>query len=617
MPDESKPQSVQPLERRLATILCADVAGYSEMMATNEELTVRVFRGHREIFESLVSLHRGRIFNTAGDALLAEFNSAVEAVRCATEIQAALRTRNEHLASEERMLFRVGINLGDVIVQGGDLLGDGVNVAARIQTATAPGGICISGSVHDQIQNKLSLNFKLLGEQTYKNIAKPVRTYTINEEGAVTTAGRRTGWRAPAAVTAAVLMIAGAGYWGYLQYDTHRAEQLQVDARLAAQLAAQKQATEQAQQAAEEAKREAQAQAQKLVANEGLRRVQEERTRVEQDRKLLDAERRAAEAAKRQAADEGLRRVQEERTQLEQERKRLDAEKQAAETAKRQAAADETLRRAQEERAQLEQERKRLDAEKQAAETARKQAETSQRVAAPVAVSEPKSSEHYDGTYYGRLCNYVKGEERCWTVTLLVKGGVVEATWLSRKKENKSTAKGTVTANGSVELKISAWTRQNIPTSTVLSGRVTGDGITASGHWPDGIPVSGNWKRMQTAPTAPVLTDVPKLVASYDGTYNGQFCNQVPNQPPHCWSVALAVRNGFVEGSWSNKSKKTSMVRGAVTADGSVQLTLDAWTENGTPASARLLGRIVDGAITASGKWGSGTPVSGNWKRSP
>ena len=341
MPDESTPQSAQPLERRLATILCADVAGYSKMMSANEERTVRVFRGHREIFESLVNLHQGRIFNTAGDALLAEFNSAVEAVRCATEIQAALRTRNEHLVPEEKMQFRMGINLGDVIIQGGDLLGDGVNVAARIQTATAPGGICISGSVHDQIQNKLSLDFKLLGEQTYKNISKPVRTYTINEDAAVTTPARRTRWRVPAAIIAVVLAIAGAGYWGYQQYDAHRAEQLRVDASLAAQMAAQKQATEQAQHAAEEAKRVVQMQAQKLTAEEGQRRVQEERNRVEQDRKLLDAERRAAEASKRQAAEEGLRRTQEERTQLAQERNRLEAEKQTtAEAAKRQAAED-------------------------------------------------------------------------------------------------------------------------------------------------------------------------------------------------------------------------------------------------------------------------------------
>ena len=347
MPDESTPQSAQPLERRLATILCADVAGYSKMMAANEERTVRVFRGHREIFESLVNLHRGRIFNTAGDALLAEFNSAVEAVRCATEIQAALRTRNEHLAPEEKMQFRMGINLGDVIVQGGDLLGDGVNVAARIQTATAPGGICISGSVYDQIQNKLSLDFKLLGEQTYKNIAKPVRTYTINEGAAVTTPARRTGWRALAAITAAVLAIAGAGYWGYQQYDAHRAEQLRVDARLAAQLAAQKQATEQAQHAAEEAKREVQLQAQKLAAEEGQaparRRSAPESNRIENGSRRKGGPPRPRNGRRQ---DEGQRRAQEERTQLEQERKRLEAEKQAAEAAKRQAAEEGIAQRA-------------------------------------------------------------------------------------------------------------------------------------------------------------------------------------------------------------------------------------------------------------------------------
>lgn len=196
----------------------------------------------------------------------------------------------------------MGINLGDVIIQDGDLLGDGVNVAARIQTATAPGGICISGSVHDQIQNKLSLNFKLLGEQTYKNIAKPVRTYTINEDAAVITPARRTGWRVLAAITAAVLASAGAGYWGYKQYDAYRIEQHQVETRLAAQMAAQKQATEQAQQSAEEAKREVQLQVQKLAAGEGMRRAQDERNQLEQERKRLEAEKQSADSGKKQAA---------------------------------------------------------------------------------------------------------------------------------------------------------------------------------------------------------------------------------------------------------------------------------------------------------------------------
>jgi class 3 adenylate cyclase len=140
----------QDLERRLATILSADVAAYSRLMAEDEEQTLRVFRGHKEIFEKLVAAHRGRVFNTAGDAILAEFGSAVEAVRCATEIQAALRTRNDQLPPNRQVQFRIGVNLGDVMVQEQDLLGDGVNVAARLQSAASPGGVCISGSVYDQ-----------------------------------------------------------------------------------------------------------------------------------------------------------------------------------------------------------------------------------------------------------------------------------------------------------------------------------------------------------------------------------------------------------------------------------------------------------------------------------
>jgi len=473
MPDESTPQTAPPLERRLATILCADVAGYSAMMAADEERTVRVFRGHREIFESLVSLHRGRIFNTAGDALLAEFNSAVEAVRCATEIQAALRTRNDHLAPEEKMQFRMGINLGDVIIQGGDLLGDGVNVAARIQTATAPGGICISGSVHDQIQNKLSLDFKLLGEQTYKNIAKPVRTYTINEGAAVTEPASRTRLRVLAASAAVVLAIAGAGYWGYRQYDAQRARQLQADASLAAQLAAQKQAAEQAQRAAEEAKREARVQVQQAAE---------------------EAKREAQLQAQKLAAEQGLRRTQEERNLVERDRKRLEAEKRDAAAAKQQAA-DEAVRRAREERAQLEQERKRIEAEKQAAEAARKQAEASQRAASAVATDAQKLAASHDGIYSGRLCNQFQGKAPfCWPVILVVRNGTVEGSWLSKTKQ---TAKvhGTVAADDSVRLNLAAQAPSGGSVEAALRGRIVDGAITVSGQWTGGRGIVGDWKR--------------------------------------------------------------------------------------------------------------------------
>jgi class 3 adenylate cyclase len=181
MAEESENPGAQFLERKLATILSADVAEFSRLMGENEEQTLKTFRGHRQVFESLVAMHRGRIFNTAGDAILAEFASAVEAVRCATDIQAALRTRNDPLPLSRQVRFRMGINLGDVMVHGQDLLGDGVNVASRLQTAAEPGGICISGSVLDQIRNKLSLSFHSLGEMNFKNIQQPVRTFSITE----------------------------------------------------------------------------------------------------------------------------------------------------------------------------------------------------------------------------------------------------------------------------------------------------------------------------------------------------------------------------------------------------------------------------------------------------
>jgi class 3 adenylate cyclase len=218
--DAARPQT-RSLDRKIATILSADVAEYSRLMAEDEEQTLRVFRAHRELIDQLVALHHGRIFNTAGDAVLVEFTSAVEAVRCATEIQAGLRTRNDKLEPARQVRFRIGINLGDVMVEGDDLLGDGVNVAARLQAAAEPDGICLSGSVYDQIRNKLSLSFRSMGEQNLKNIPQPVRVYSIAEghvEATPPTPRDKRG-RARAARwlgAAALIPVAiGAGYWLY------------------------------------------------------------------------------------------------------------------------------------------------------------------------------------------------------------------------------------------------------------------------------------------------------------------------------------------------------------------------------------------------------------------
>jgi adenylate cyclase len=167
------------MERKLAAIFSADVAGYSRLMGDDEEATIRTLTASREIISSLIQQYRGRVIDSPGDNLLAEFASVVDAVRSAIEIQHELKIKNAELPDHRRMQFRIGINLGDVIVEGERLYGDGVNIAARLESLAIPGGICISGTVYDQIETKLSLQYEYQGEQTVKNIAKPVRVYRV------------------------------------------------------------------------------------------------------------------------------------------------------------------------------------------------------------------------------------------------------------------------------------------------------------------------------------------------------------------------------------------------------------------------------------------------------
>jgi len=167
------------LERKLSAILSADVAGYSRLMAQDEEATVRTLTLYRDLISRMVQGHRGRVVDSPGDNLLAEFASAVEAVGCAVEIQRELKVRNAELPQERRMAFRIGINLGDVIAQDQRLYGDGVNVASRIEGLAEPGGVSISGSIHEQVRNRLKLVFRDQGEHLVKNIAAPVRVFRV------------------------------------------------------------------------------------------------------------------------------------------------------------------------------------------------------------------------------------------------------------------------------------------------------------------------------------------------------------------------------------------------------------------------------------------------------
>ena len=169
------------VERRLAAILAADVAGYSRLMGADEEGTHERLKTHlRELVDPKINKHRGRIVKNTGDGMLVEFPSVVDAVRCAVEIQRSMADRNADTAEDKRIIFRVGVNLGDVIVGDDDIYGDGVNIAARLEALAEPGGICISRVVRDQVRDKLSYAFEDTGEQQVKNIARPVRVYAMS-----------------------------------------------------------------------------------------------------------------------------------------------------------------------------------------------------------------------------------------------------------------------------------------------------------------------------------------------------------------------------------------------------------------------------------------------------
>ena len=208
--------------RKLAAILSADVAGYSRLMADDEAATLRLLNDARSLFRERIHAHGGRLIDTAGDSVLAEFPSAVEAVDCASEIQRELAKRNAQLAEHRRMVFRIGINLGDVIEQAdGTIYGDGVNVAARLQALADPEGICISGTAFDQVEGKLPIRFKFIGEQQVKNIPKPVRAYKaltdppVGKSGQV---GKRRALGIGAAVIVAVVVGGGIVWKGQQSY---------------------------------------------------------------------------------------------------------------------------------------------------------------------------------------------------------------------------------------------------------------------------------------------------------------------------------------------------------------------------------------------------------------
>jgi class 3 adenylate cyclase len=172
------------LERKLVAILAADVEGYSRHMEGDEVAALATLSSHRLVVDDLIVRHGGRITGTAGDSVLAEFVSVVDAVDCAVAIQQAIAVATADESPERRMLFRIGINVGDIMVKDGDIFGDGVNIAARLEALAEPGGICVSRGVRDHLRNKSAFTFEDLGEQSVKNIAQPIRAFRVRFDGA-------------------------------------------------------------------------------------------------------------------------------------------------------------------------------------------------------------------------------------------------------------------------------------------------------------------------------------------------------------------------------------------------------------------------------------------------
>src|SRR6516164_5593743 len=192
----------EPVERRLTAILAADIAGYSRLMGVDEEGTLAALKTlRRELADPKIKEHRGRIVKTTGDGLLLEFASVVDAVRCAVEVQREMAERNAEVPPDRRIELRMGINVGDIIRDGRDIYGDGVNVAARLEALAEPGGICVSRVVRDQVRDKLAFSFEDMGEQHVKNIARPVRVHRV-------LLGQRSGPSESATRTSAKLSLA-------------------------------------------------------------------------------------------------------------------------------------------------------------------------------------------------------------------------------------------------------------------------------------------------------------------------------------------------------------------------------------------------------------------------
>jgi len=372
----------EEFRRKLTAILSAHVEGYSRLMRDDEEATIHTLTTYRKVMTHLIQKHRGRLVDATGDNLLAEFASAVDSVKCAVEIQRALFEQNAELPENRKMRFCMGLNLGDVVEEGERIYGDGVNIAARMGGLANGGGICISGTVYDQVKYKLDVKYDDLGEQKVKNILEPVRAYRVlslpgdTAHGVIKT--KKTvhkTWRNVILALAAVLIIVGASaIWNYYFLPESSVEKTPDQGGEVAFVAPDERRALEA-----------------IKIWEKELNIEKEKKRIEAEQNRIEEEKRALEAKKRQ--EEQLK-MEMEKQRIAAERKRFEEEKRDLEAKKRQ---EEQLKMEMEKK-NIAAERKRIEDEKKALEAKIKQEEARKKQLATL--SETASKDSDDGIVY-------------------------------------------------------------------------------------------------------------------------------------------------------------------------------------------------------------------------
>jgi class 3 adenylate cyclase len=551
-----------PVKRKLTAILAADAVGYSRHMAADEEGTMKILSAHRAVIDGIIEFHEGRIINTAGDSVLAEFASPTDAVRCAVEIQDALKTRNDSLPEVRRLYFRIGVNLGDVMVKGDDLLGDGVNVAARLEGIAEPGNIYISSSVYDQISGKLDLGFSDMGEQALKNIDRPIRVYRVDREG------RRPSAAAPlakkqqrsvlpwVAAAGAFVAVAAGGVWYYGQMESAR-QQEEAKAKAAA---------------AETARLRAEAEAAKQ--------------RAEQERAAVLEEKRAMEEKQRAAALEAKRALE---------------EKQAAEARARSQA---EVARA---RSEAEDARRKAQAELAAAEEAR-------RAAAKAAAAPPPAprvaANRYQGAWNAEFdCPAFRTRPAAnIKVPVVVTGDAFELQHRVRDQPGSFNLRGVPETNGAMRLLGGGFSgfkdTYGTPYSVAFEGRFAGERFEGSGKLGArdcNLVMTRGTSTLAQAPAASKMDGVP-----WDASFN---CAAFEGQSARIYPARVTVAGQNVDLHMGQPDKPGWLhLQGLLQRDGSLQLSGKGISGHekyrGRTYDASFDGRVSGGRYEGSGRMG-------------